>query len=84
MSKYKNKLLAVLLSALLVSLSGCSDLDEMFLVQQDFVCKDKGGVWVNSIGSRSTALGKVKCNNGTWQEYSNIELPEELWLNKAN
>ena len=78
------KLLIVLLSVLLVSLSGCSDQDEMHLVQQDFACKDRGGAWLNSSKYRSVSVTSVKCNDGTWQKYNNIELPKDLWMNKAN
>lgn len=68
---------------LLLLLSGCSDMGEMFDAQQNFVCSERGGVWKNSIGVKNTLGGSVKCNDGTWQEFAGIELPRELWLNNG-
>tara|TARA_R110000772_G_scaffold55465_1_gene126539 strand:- start:1106 stop:1354 length:249 start_codon:yes stop_codon:yes gene_type:complete len=69
---------------LLLLFSGCSDLSEVFEAQQKFVCSERGGVYKDSFGMESTVVGSVKCNDGTWQEFADIELPRELWLNNGD
>ncbi len=67
---------------ILFFISGCSDLTPVFNAQKEFVCLEHGGVFKDSLGNDTTTVGSVTCNDGTWQKYSGIELPKELWLNQ--
>lgn len=62
----------LLLVVLLCCLSGCADPDTLQKRQMDFVCKDKGGVY-----EYSNISYKVKCNNGSLNEWHGTIIPQE-------
>lgn len=71
MLQHKNKLLAVLLSALLVSLYGCGSAEvDMLKAQAEFVCKEKGGVLIRWTDA-------VKCNNGEVYDHTSIKIHKD-------
>ncbi len=64
MLKYKNKLLAILLSALLVSLSGCGKIiDQKDIQLANDYCSDKEGLFSIEVESSHT-VKYITCRNG--------------------
>ena len=71
MLKYKNQLLAVLLSALLVALSGCSDADKDIKAWNEF-------------GERCNGKIKATLSKGAWNSYFVLECDDFNPTTKAN
>ena len=66
----------LLLVVLLCCLSGCVEPDGLDKRQQDFVCKDKGGVFeYSSFGGNMSH--PVRCHDGSYQKWVYTIIPQE-------